>query len=90
MEDAGADGGGVGNRVSDVFAVFQPNLPRSSVKGPLGRVFEFMFSVLRKESSADLTVPENIIHDDSGPRLQGGHLNNFNPLHRLVWHRGCC
>ena len=42
--------------VCQMFAVFfrrATNLPRSSVKGPLGRVFEFMFSVLRKESSAD-------------------------------------
>ena len=44
------------------FSEGQPNLPRSSVKGPLGRVFEFMFSVLRKESSADLTVPENFFN----------------------------
>ena len=69
------------------FSVGQPNLPKSSVKGPLGRVFEFMFSVLRKESSADLTVPENFFIYEL--LLQGGHLNNFNPLHRLVW-RGCC
>ena len=32
------------------FSEGQPNLPRNSVKG---HVFEFMFSVLRKESSAD-------------------------------------
>ena len=60
MEDAGADGGGVGNHVSDVFAVFFRRATKPPKKqGPLGRVFEFMFSVLRKESSADLTVPEN-------------------------------